>query len=93
MGDLHYNVYHSKSHVHKLSFLRSSIATNDGPILLTIEGKLLEAIVHMTKFEFINLGHSKQVQLLVSICVFSIFQLSSTFSFINFQENIQQFIP
>jgi hypothetical protein len=92
MGDVHCNVYCSKSHVHKSSSPQGSIATNDGLILLTILGKWLEAIVHMTKFEFINLAHSKQVQLLVSIRVFSKFQSSSTFALINFQEGIQQFI-
>jgi len=93
MSDVHCNVYHSKSHVHKSSFLWGSIATNDGLILVTIDGKWLEAIMHMTKFEFINLVHSKQVQLFVSICVFSQFQLSPTFALINFQKGIQQFIP
>jgi hypothetical protein len=93
MGDVHCNIYHSKSQVHKSTFFLGSIATNDGLILLTIEGKWLEAIVHMTKFEFVNLAHLKQVQLLVSIHVFSKFQLSSTFALINFQEYIQQFIP
>jgi hypothetical protein len=56
---------------------------------LTIGEKWLEAIMHMTKFELINLAHSKQVQLLVSIHVFNKFQLSSTFAFINFQEDIE----
>ncbi len=57
--DVHYNAYHSKSKIHKSSFLQDSIVTNDGTILLTIEGKWLEAIVHMTKFEFLNLNLSK----------------------------------
>jgi hypothetical protein len=39
MGDVHCSVFRSKSKVHKLSFLWGSIATNDGLILLTIEGK------------------------------------------------------
>jgi hypothetical protein len=61
MNDVHCIIYCSKSKVHKSSFLRGSITTNDGPILSTIEGKWLETIVHMTKFEFLNLAHPKQV--------------------------------
>jgi len=34
--------------VQKLGFLHDSITTNDKPVLLTIEGKWLEVIVHMT---------------------------------------------
>jgi hypothetical protein len=67
MGDVHCNVYHLTSKVHKLSFLQGSTLTNDGPILLTIKGKWFEAIVHMTKFEFLNLVRPKQVQFLVPI--------------------------
>jgi hypothetical protein len=78
MGDVHYNVYCSKSKVHKLGF----IATNDRPILFTIERKWLEIIVLITKFEFLNLAHSKQVQLFISIHVCGKFQLSPTFAFI-----------
>jgi hypothetical protein len=59
--NVHYNVCHSKSKVHKLGFLRGSIATNDGPILLTIEGKCFEVTMYLTKFEFLNLAHPKQV--------------------------------
>jgi hypothetical protein len=68
-NDVHCNACHSKSKVHKSSFLRGSITTNDGPILSTIEEKWLEAIGHMTKFEFLNLVHPKQIQFLISICV------------------------
>jgi hypothetical protein len=45
MGVLHYNTCCSKSTVQKLCFLYGSIATNDEHVLLTIEGKWLEAIV------------------------------------------------
>ncbi len=65
--DVHCNACHSKSKVHKSSFLWGSISTNDGPILLTIEGKWFETIMHMTKFEFLNLARLKQVQFLVAI--------------------------
>jgi hypothetical protein len=82
MGDVHYNVCCSKSKVHKLGFLWSFIATTNEPILFTIEGKWLEVIVHITKFEFLNLAHSKQVQLFISICVCGKFQLSPTFAYI-----------
>jgi hypothetical protein len=51
----------------KLSFLHGSIATNDELVLLTIEGKWLEVIVHMIESEFMDLLHPKQVQLLISI--------------------------
>jgi hypothetical protein len=69
IGDVHCNICHSKSKVHKLCFFQGSIATNDGPIILIIEGKWLEKIVHMTEFEFLNLVHPKQVQFLISFCV------------------------
>lgn len=59
MSDVYYNVCHSKSKVHESSFLPSSIVTNDGPILLSIEGKWFEVIMHMTKFECSYLAHSK----------------------------------
>jgi hypothetical protein len=47
--------------VQKLGFLRGSIVTNDEHVLLTIESKWFEAIMHMTKFEFLDLFHPKQV--------------------------------
>jgi hypothetical protein len=47
-GGVHYNACCSKSTIQKLGFFCGSIATNDEPMLLTIEGKWLEAIVHMT---------------------------------------------
>jgi hypothetical protein len=62
-------------------------------VLLTIEGKWLEAIVHMTEFEFLDLPHPKQVQRLISIRIYGKIWLLTTFALINFQENIQQFIP
>ncbi len=55
----------------QLGFLCGSIATNDEHVLLTIEGKWLEAIMHMTKFEFLYLNHPKQVQLFISIHIHS----------------------
>jgi hypothetical protein len=64
----------------------------DGCILLTIKGKWLEAIVHMIEFEFLNLAHLKQVQLLISICVCSKFQLLPTSTLVGFQKTIQKFI-
>jgi len=51
----------------KLGFFCGSIPTNDEHVLLTIKSKWLEAIVHMTKCEFLDLPHPKQVQLLISI--------------------------
>ncbi len=61
MSDVHCNACHSKSNVHNSSFLRDSIATKDDPILLTIERKWLEVVVHMKEFEFLNLTHPKQI--------------------------------
>ncbi len=90
--DVHCNACHSKSKVHKSSFLWGSIVTNDGRILLTIKGKWLEAVVHMIEFEFLNLAHSKQVQLLISIRVCGKFQLLPTSTLIGFLKNIQKFI-
>jgi hypothetical protein len=53
---------HSKSIVQKLNFICGSIATNDELVLLTIEGKWFETIVHMiTKSKFLDLLHPKQV--------------------------------
>jgi len=60
---------------------------------LTIEGKWLEAIVHMTKSKFLDLPHPKYVQLLISICIHGNFWLSPTFALIGFQEDIKKFIP
>jgi len=90
--DVHCNVCHSKSKVHKSSFLWGSIATNDGHILLTIKGKWLETVVHMIEIEFLNLAHPKQVQLLISICLCGKFQLLPTSTLIGFLKNIQKFI-
>jgi hypothetical protein len=87
------NICYSKSTVQKLGFLHGSIATNDEHVLLTIEGKWFEAIVHMIKFEFLNLLHSKQVQFFISIHIHGKFHLLTTSTLIGFQENIQQFIP
>jgi len=65
--DVYCNACCSKSKVVKFKFLRATITTNKEPMLLTIKGKWLEAIVHMTKFRFLALPHSKQVQLFISI--------------------------
>jgi len=48
MGSVHCNACHSKSTIHKSCFLHGSIATNDELMLLIIEGKWLEVIVHIT---------------------------------------------
>jgi hypothetical protein len=41
----------------------------------------------------LDLLHSKQVQLLISVRIHGKFCLSTTSTFVGFQENIQQFIP
>jgi hypothetical protein len=56
---------------------------------LAIKGKWLEAIVHMTNFEFLNLVRPKQVQLLISIHVCGKFELLLTFAHIGLQKDIQ----
>ncbi len=66
-GDVHCDTCHSKSMVQKLGFLHGSIITNDELLLLTIEGKWLEAIVHMIESNFFNLACPKEIQLLISI--------------------------
>jgi hypothetical protein len=55
------NAYRSKSTIQKLRFFRGSIATNDALVLLTIEGKWLESIVHMTESKFLDIPCPKQV--------------------------------
>jgi hypothetical protein len=74
--------------VQKLGFLCGSIVTNDEHVLLTIEGKWLEAIAHMKKIEFLDLLCTKQVQLLILIGIYGKFDLSTTFDLVGFQENI-----
>ncbi len=62
-------------------------------MLLTIEAKWLETIMHMTKSEFLDLPCPKQVQLLISIHIHGKFRLSTTFAFVGFQTDMQQFNP
>ncbi len=45
---VYYNTCQSKSMVQKLGFLCGFIAINDELVLLTIKGKRIETIVHMT---------------------------------------------
>jgi hypothetical protein len=70
-------------------FFHGSIATNDGSMLLTIEGKWHEPILHMTKFEFLDLAHPKQIQLFILIHICDKFQLSPTSTLGGFQKDIQ----
>jgi hypothetical protein len=70
----------------KIGFLCGSIVTNDEHVLLIIESKWLEAVVHMTKSEFLDLLCPKQVQLLISIHIHDKFRLLITFAFVSFQE-------
>jgi hypothetical protein len=83
------NTCHSKSTIQKLGFLHGSTATNEDHVLLTIEGKWLEAIVHMTKSEFLNLLCPKQVQLFISIRIYGKFRLLTTSTLIGFKKDIQ----
>jgi hypothetical protein len=62
-------------------------------MFLTIEGKWIEAIMHMKKSEFLDLLCLKQVQLFISIQIHGKFSLPTTLALVGFQKNIQQFIP
>jgi hypothetical protein len=53
------------------------------PILLTIEGKWFQTIMHMKKFEFPNLARPKQVQFLIAILCGK-FQLLPTSALVGF---------
>ncbi len=61
MGGVYCNDCCSKSMVQNLGFFHGSIVTNDEPMLLTIENKWFEAIVHMIEFEFLDLLHPIQI--------------------------------
>jgi hypothetical protein len=82
-----------KSTIQKSGFFPDSVATNDEPMLLNIEDKWLETIVHTAKSEFLDLLCPKQFQLLISTCIHGKFRLSPMFALIRFQKDIQQFIP
>jgi hypothetical protein len=90
---VYYNVFHSKSMVQKLGFLHGFITTNVEPMLLTIEGKWLETIIHMIESEFLDFPRPKQIQLLSSIHIHGKFCLSTTSTLVGSQKDIQQFIP
>jgi len=64
IGNEHCNVYYSKSKVHKsMPLLHGSIIMNDERLLITIDGKWLEAFVHITKATFLNLPCLIQIEL------------------------------
>ncbi len=65
LGGVYCNVFHSKSMVQKLGFLCGFITTNDEPMLLTIDNKWLEAIIHMIEFEFLDLFRPNKFNSLV----------------------------
>jgi hypothetical protein len=72
----------------QLGFLCGSISTNDEHVLLIIEGKWLEAIMHMTESEFLYLNHPKQVQLFISICIHSYRPLLPLLAFKKISNNL-----
>jgi hypothetical protein len=76
----------SKSTIQKLGFVRGFITTNDEFVLLTIEGKWFETIVHMTESEFLDLPCPKQVQLFISIRIHGKFHLSTTSTLVGFKK-------
>ncbi len=67
-----------------IRFFCASTTTNDEHVLLTIESKWLEVIMDMTKSKLLDLPCSKQVQLLISICVHGKFCLSTTSALVGF---------
>jgi hypothetical protein len=79
--------------IQKLGFLCGSITTNDELVLLTIEGKWLETIVHMIESKILDLPHLELVQFLISIHIHGNFQLLTTSTLVGFQKNIRQCIP
>ncbi len=72
-NNAHCNVCCSKFKVKKSSMFHGFIATKNELMLITIDDKLLEAIIHMFKATFLNLPHLKQVQLFVSIHIYGKF--------------------
>jgi hypothetical protein len=90
---VYYNACRSISTIQKLSFLCGSIITNDEHMLLTIENKWLETIVHMTKFELLDLPYPKQVQLFISIHIHGKFCLSTTSALVSFQKIYSTIYP
>jgi len=79
--DVHYNACHSKSKVHKSSFLWGSITKMDQYYWPLRENGLKKLCIW--QFEFLNLAHLKQVQFLVTIFCGK-FQLLPTFAFVGF---------
>ncbi len=53
-------------------------------MLLTIEGKWLEAIVHTKKIESLDLPPPKQVQFFISIHIHGKFRLLTTYALVDF---------
>ena len=72
--------------------LRASIRYEGEPIPLIVEGKWMEALVHMKELDFLNFPQSIQVQILNKIRIQDENQLTSTFTLVGFQKkkNIQQ---
>jgi len=77
-SDVHCNVCRSKPKDVNFEFLCATILTIEKHMLLTIEGKWLETIVHMIEFTFLVSLRQKQVQLLISIWICGKFYLLPT---------------
>jgi hypothetical protein len=69
-----------------MPLLHGSITTNDEHMLITIDGKWLEAFVHIPKATFLNLPYLIQIKLF--ICIYAKFLLSPTSTFIGFHEDV-----
>ena len=66
--------------------LRASIRYEGEPIPLIVEGKWMEALVHMKELDFLNFPQSIQVQILNKIRIQDELQLNSTFTLVGFQK-------
>jgi hypothetical protein len=80
-------ITHQRVH-ESMPLLHGSIITNDERMLITIDGKWLEAFVHITKTIFLNLPCLIQIELFISIHTYANFLLLPTSTFIGFHENI-----
>jgi hypothetical protein len=67
-----------KSKIEKIIYLCAFIATNNEHVLLTIEGKWMEAIVYMTISKLFNCLHLKEVQIFNKIHIYGKFWLAHT---------------
>jgi hypothetical protein len=80
-----------KSKIEKINFLCAFIATNNEHVLLTIEGKWMEAIVHMTNSKLFICLHLKEVQILNKIYICGKFWLTHSYWFLKMHSRINYY--